>query len=137
MPSVVIVGGGIWGLTLAYRLQQRGADVTLLERRSRTGGVIDTIERDGYRVETGPNGFLDNNPATMTLCQELGLGERLVAASESARKNRFVFLGGKLRRLPASLWAFLISDVLSWRAKFALLTERFRRTRADLADESI
>src|SRR5688572_5503946 len=137
MRRVVIVGGGISGLSLAYRLEQRGADVTLLERRTRTGGVIGTVERDGYRVETGPNGFLDNHPATATLCQELGVAGRLVPASETARRNRFLFLEGKLRKLPASLWSFLTGDVLSWRAKFALLTERFRRARPGLADESV
>jgi oxygen-dependent protoporphyrinogen oxidase len=139
MSRVVIVGGGIWGLTLAHRLEQLApdAEVTLLERRSQTGGVIGTIERDGFRVETGPNGFLDNNPATTALCREIGLGSRLLPASESARKNRFLFLNGRLRRLPGSLWSFLTSDVLSWRAKFSLLTERFRRPRLDQADESI
>ncbi len=52
LPSetqVVIVGGGISGLALAYRLEQLDsrAEVVLLERQPRTGGVIDTIERDG------------------------------------------------------------------------------------------
>src|SRR5437667_2227206 len=99
MSRVVIVGGGIWGLALAHRLEQLApdAEVTLLERRARTGGVVGTIERDGFRVETGPNGFLDSNPATMTLCQDIGLGPRLVPASESARKNRFLLLDGRLR----------------------------------------
>src|SRR5262245_11072055 len=112
MPKVAIVGGGISGLALAYRLEQLGAEPTLLERAGRPGGVVGTIERDGFRVETGPNGFLDNNPATLTLCQDLGLHGRLVPASESARKNRFVFLRGRLRMLPSSLWSFLTGDVL-------------------------
>ncbi len=139
MTRVIIVGGGISGLTLAHRLEQLAPDieVVLLERQPRTGGVIDTVERDGYRVETGPNGFLDNNPATFDLCQELNLANRLVPASESARRNRFLFLDGELKKLPSSLWSFLTSDALSWRGKFALLTERFRHRRLDLGDESI
>jgi oxygen-dependent protoporphyrinogen oxidase len=139
MSKVIVIGGGISGLTLAYRLEQLApsAEVVLFERRSRTGGVVDTIERDGFRVETGPNGFLDNNPATMMLCRELNLANRLIPASESARRNRFLFLDGQLRALPSSLWSFLTGNVLSWRGKLALLTERFRRRRLDLADESI
>lgn len=139
MSRVVIVGGGISGLALAYRLEQLApsAEVTVLERRDRLGGTVGTIERDGFRVETGPNGFLDNNPSTRTLCGDLGLGDRLVPASESARRNRFLFLRGRLRKLPTGLLSFLTSGVLSWRAKLALLTERFRRPRSDLADESI
>src|SRR5262245_3028061 len=137
MPKVAVVGGGISGLALAHRLEQLGVETTLLERAARPGGVIGTIQRDGFRVETGPNGFLDNNPATLTLCQDVGLKERLIPASEAARKNRFVFLRGRLRMLPSSLWSFLTGDVLSWRGKFALLTERFRRTGSNLPDESI
>jgi oxygen-dependent protoporphyrinogen oxidase len=118
MTRVVVVGGGIWGLTLAYRLEQLdpGAEVTLLERGECLGGVVGTVERDGFRVELGPNGMLDANPAAIALCQELGLGERLVPASDAARKNRFLFLGGKLRKLPGGLWSFLTSDMLSGRA---------------------
>lgn len=139
MARVVIVGGGISGLALAYRLQQLApaADVTVLERETRTGGKIGTEQVGGFRVEIGPNGFLDNNPATRTLCDDLGLGNRLVSASDSARRNRFLFLRGRLRLLPSSFLAFLGSDILSWRSKLALLTERFRRPRHDGADESV
>src|SRR6266542_4236155 len=139
MSRVVIVGGGISGLALAYRLEQLApaAEVTVLERSDRLGGTVGTIERDGFRVELGPNGFLDNNPSTRTLCGDLGLGDRLIPASESAGRNRFLFLRGRLHKLPTGLLSFLTSGVLSWRGKFALLTERFRRPRPDLADESI
>jgi oxygen-dependent protoporphyrinogen oxidase len=139
MARVVVVGGGISGLTLAYRLQQLApaAEVTVLEREERPGGKVGTELLKGFRVEIGPNGFLDNNPATRTLCQDLGLADRLVPASDSARRNRFLFLRGRLRLLPSSLLSFLSSDVLSWRAKLSLLMERFRRPRRDLSDESV
>src|SRR5262249_57995870 len=100
-------------------------------------GTVGTIERDGFRIEIGPNGFLDNNPSTLTLCRDLGLADRLVPASESARRNRFLFLKGRLRKLPTSLFSFLSSGVLSWRGELSLLTERFRRRRPDLADAPI
>src|SRR6516162_335998 len=103
MPRILILGGGVSGLTAAHRLQQLlpAADVLLIERQSRPGGVIGTIERDGFRVETGPNGFLDNKPFTLGLCRSLGLGERLIPASDAAAKNRFLFLDGRLRLLPS------------------------------------
>jgi protoporphyrinogen/coproporphyrinogen III oxidase len=139
MPKVVIVGGGISGLSLAYRLEQLdpGADVTVLERASRPGGTVGTIERDGFRVETGPNGFLDNNPSTIHLAQSVGLGDRLLPASEAARRNRFLFIRGKLRKLPGGPFSLLASGLLGWRSKWALLTERFRPPRPELTDESI
>lgn len=126
-------------MALAFRLEQRlpAAEVLVLEEQARVGGTIGTLSRDGFRVETGPNGFLDSKPSTIDLCRELGLGDRLIAASEAAGRNRFVLLDGRLRRLPSGLFSFLASDVLSWRAKFRLLTERYRRPRREPADESI
>ncbi|HXG10878.1 MAG TPA: protoporphyrinogen oxidase [Gemmataceae bacterium] len=139
MPRVVIVGAGISGLALAYRLQQARPDaiITILEQRPRPGGTVWTERRDGYQLEVGPNGFLDSKPSTLALCRDLGLGEQLVPASESASRNRFLFLGGKLRPLPAGPISFLFSDLLSWRGKLAILAERFRRPRCDARDESI
>jgi protoporphyrinogen/coproporphyrinogen III oxidase len=139
MPSVVIVGAGISGLSLAYRLQQRARDleITVLEQRDRPGGTMWTERRDGFQVEIGPNGFLDNKPSTLDLCRDLGLGDQLVAASEAAGRNRYLFLDGKLQRLPNSFGSFLRSGILSWRGKLGVLAERFRPRRKDAADESI
>ena len=139
MPRVVIVGGGISGLALAYRLERRlhDAEVIVLEERERLGGTIGTERRDGFQVEIGPNGFLDNKPFAISLCLELGLGERLISASEEARRNRYLFLDGRLHLLPNSLASFLSSDVITWRTRFLLLAERFRPKRRHGGDESI
>jgi oxygen-dependent protoporphyrinogen oxidase len=139
MARFVIVGGGISGLTLAYRLQQRlpGAEVVLLERELHVGGCVQTLRRDGFCVEAGPNGFLDTKPAVVDLCRELGLADRLIAASAAAARNRYLLLPGGLRLLPGSLGSFLFSDLLSWRGKLAVLLERFRPPRGDGGDESI
>src|SRR5258708_18369827 len=116
MAKVVIVGAGISGLALAYRLQQLvpSAEVTILEQQARPGGAVWTERRQGFQVEIGPNGFLDTKPATLKLCRDLGLGDRLLPASDAAARNRYLFLDGKLRRLPTSLVDFLKSDLLSW-----------------------
>src|SRR5207244_4595636 len=81
--------------------------------------------------------FLDTKPTTADLCRDLGLGERLIAASAAAAKNRYLFLRGRLRRLPDSFGSFLRTPVLSWRGKWGLLTERYRAPRRDGGDESI
>jgi protoporphyrinogen/coproporphyrinogen III oxidase len=139
MSRVVIVGAGITGLTLAYRLGQLkpDLDITLLESRDRPGGTVWTERRDGFQIEIGPNGFLDNVPSTVSLCADLGLKQRLVPASETAGRNRYLFLDGRLRRLPYSVPSFLGSNLLSWRGKLAALTERFRGRADRSADESI
>ena len=139
MTRVVIVGAGISGLALAYRLSQLlpSAEITILEQRDRPGGMIWTERRDGFQVEVGPNGFLDNKPSTLALCRDVGLGAHLLSASVGAQRNRYLFLDGRLRRLPNSLKSFLFSDLLSWRGKLSILLERFRPKRVEPSDESI
>lgn len=129
MKQVVVVGGGLAGLSVAFRL--RGLHPTLglsvLEPQARPGGNIGTELSDGFRVETGPNGFLDSKPGTMRLCRDLGLGDKLIPASEGSRKNRFVFAGGKVEKLPGSPLGILTTRLLSPAGKLAMLSEPFRR----------
>jgi oxygen-dependent protoporphyrinogen oxidase len=112
--------------------------VTILEKASRLGGNIHTELRDGFRVECGPNGFLDSKPTTLKLCRDLGLSTQLIPASEGSRKNRYLFWKGKLRALPSSLGSFITSNLLTMRGKINLLLERYRRRPKYLqGDESI
>jgi oxygen-dependent protoporphyrinogen oxidase len=136
---VVIVGGGISGLALAYRLRQAqpDADVTVLEAANRPGGNIWTDRADGFQLETGPNGFLDNNPATVRLCHDLGLADRLIPASEASARNRYLFLDGKLHALPAGLGAFVRSGLLSVPAKIRLVMESWWPRNRPAGDESV
>jgi oxygen-dependent protoporphyrinogen oxidase len=135
----VIVGGGISGLSLAYRLERAlpNAAVTVLERESHIGGKVRTEHHNGFTVEAGPNGFLDTKPTTLQLCRDIGLTEKLTPASESASRNRFLFHRGKLRMLPSGPLALLCSDILSLRGKVGILAERFRRSRPVSTDESV
>lgn len=139
MKQVVIVGAGISGLALAYRLQQLcpSVDITILEESNRVGGKAWTERRDGFQVEIGPNGFLDNKPTTVQLCRDVGLADRLIAASEAARKNRYLFINNRLNLLPGGPVGLLKTPLLSWRGKLNFLAERFRPPRKDGADESI
>src|SRR5437773_5822355 len=129
MKQVVIIGGGISGLATAYRLQQScpAVVITVLEGSQSPGGTIWTERRDGFQVEIGPNGFLDNKPFTLRLCQDLGLGDRLVPASEASGQNRYLLWNEKLEPLPRSLTTFLTTPLLSWRGKVRLLAERWTR----------
>lgn len=138
MPTVIIVGAGISGLSLAYRLKQFSPQtgVTIIEDSPRAGGKVRTEHHDGFLVECGPNGFLDQKPAARELCDDLGLSSRLVSASDVARRNRYLFRGHGLEKLPTGLLSFLGTRSLSWRGKLNVLAERFRPA-ADLDDESV
>ena len=141
MPTkkVIIVGAGISGLSLAYRLQQQApaTEITVLEQDNRPGGTAWTLREDGFQLEIGPNGFLDTKPTTVNLSRAVGLGECLLEASEAAGKNRFLLLGDRLRMLPGGLGAFIKSDLLSWRGKLNFVLERWRRPAPLPGDESI
>ncbi len=138
MPTVVIAGAGLSGLATAYRLLHLRPDLTLhvCEAAPRPGGNIGTVERAGFRVELGPNGFLDSKPAMRELCRDLGIAGELIPASEGSRKNRYVYHRGRVARLPASPLGLLTTPLLSLRGKLDLLGEPFRR-RGPGHDESV
>lgn len=132
MRRIAIVGGGITGLTAAYRLlrlrESRSLDleVVLLEGSERLGGKIKTDRSAGVVIEAGPDSFLTAKPDAVELARELGLGERLLPTAEGA--HVYVYLRGRLRRLPDGLMLmaptkvlpFLRSDLMSLRGKLRM-----------------
>lgn len=133
---IAVLGAGIAGLTTAHHLAGHH-EVVVFEARDHPGGNIRTEEVAGCRVEWGPNGFLDNEPATLELVRELGLENRLVHARQEAAR-RFLWRDGRLRLLPTSPPAFLRSDCLPWRARCRALLEPFiRRPAAGTDEESV
>ena len=122
MGSVAIIGGGIAGLTAAYRLKQRGARVVVYEASDRPGGSIRTERRDGYVAELGPNSLASPPQSFRDLAAALGLESSLLPASPAAR-NRYVVRRGKLVPVPMSPQAVLTTRLLSNGAKLALFGE--------------
>lgn len=134
-PLTVVVGAGISGLACAYALQKNGQNVLVVESASRPGGVIQSVKKEGgFLLEQGPQSF-SGASLLYELCAELGLNEQLVEAPHGV--PRFVLLGGKLVPVPMSPPAFLSSDLLGWKTKFAILTEVLRTSRPPEPDESI
>jgi len=112
LDRIVIAGGGISGLSLAFTLleSEPAADVVVFESEKRPGGKIWTEKVNGFLCEGGVNGFLDNRPKTLELATKLLINP--FRSSDAARK-RYVFSGGKLNLLPESPVSFLTSDLLS------------------------
>jgi oxygen-dependent protoporphyrinogen oxidase len=137
MKRIVIAGGGIAGLSIAFALQKRApaAHILLLERAPRTGGNIRTEQIDGYICEAGPNGFLDNAPETWRLIRDLKLESRVLASSDTARR-RFIVRRERLREVPTSPRSLLTTSAVSARAKVRIAMEPFARSRVE-DDESI
>ena len=89
MKRVAIIGGGITGLTAAFRLQQQGIPATLFEAANRVGGVIQTVRDGEYLAECGPNTILDPSPLIGEMIADLGLEGRRIYSSEQA-ENRYI-----------------------------------------------
>jgi protoporphyrinogen oxidase len=74
--SVGIVGGGILGLTAAYRLLQQGVHVALYERSRDLGGLVGAFDFDGYPVDRFYHVVLPADDRVRGLADEVGLGDR-------------------------------------------------------------
>lgn len=135
MTPVAIVGGGITGLTAAFYLRRANVPVTLYESSSRTGGMIQTIRRDGFLVEHGPNTILESGPEVPALVGDLGLKSRCLYPA-AGMKARYVVRNGRAVRLPHSALGALRTPLLSLQAKVRVLGEPFVR-RGILEDEPL
>ena len=123
-PRVVIVGGGIAGLTVAHALRARVPDLDLvvLEASDRPGGCIRSDRLDGYLCENGPDGFLDSAPATLALVADVGLSSSLRPSRDEARR-RFIFRHHRLHEVPTTAFGFASTGLLSPAAKLRVLAE--------------
>lgn len=134
--DVVVVGAGLSGLAVAFRLAQQGIRLRVIESAARPGGVIGSVRRDGALYERGPNSGLDTTPLVNELLAAAGIaGERIDASAEAAR--RYILRDGRLAALPTSPPAFLATSLFSWKAKLALLREPFVRAAAADAEETV
>jgi oxygen-dependent protoporphyrinogen oxidase len=133
---VAVVGGGVAGLAVAVGLLDRAADrlplsLTVFEKEKRPGGNLRTLKHEGWQLEWGPNGFLDNEPATLRLVERLGLQAELERSSDATRR-RFLLVDGRLQEIPTSPPAFLKSGMLPLAAKLRMAGELFVPARKDL-----
>lgn len=142
MKRAVIIGGGISGLSTAWLLQKQarengtGLEITLLEKEPHVGGKIRSIHDNGFTCEWGPNGFLDNKPQTLDLCNALGIAHKLHRSNDNARK-RFIYSDGVLHRLPDNGPSFLKSKLISWPGKLRLAAEPFAPAAPAGKDETL
>src|ERR1700730_6207372 len=141
--DVVIVGGGIAGLSAAYELPRHHLPFVVLEAGGRAGGVILSEEIDGYTIDAGPDSLLVQKPDGIALCEELGLGSELVPTKPP--RLAYIQRGGRLHALPAAsvlgiptqVAPFLRTTLFSWAGKLRMGAEVFIPAKRDDSDESI
>jgi oxygen-dependent protoporphyrinogen oxidase len=141
--TVAVIGGGIAGLSAAFELMRQAVPFVVLEAAARPGGVILSEEVDGFTVDAGPDSLLVQKPDGIRLCEELGLGSRLIPTSPP--RVSFIQRGGRLHPLAASsvlgipteVGPMLRTRLFSWAGKARMAAEVMIPAKADTLDESI
>lgn len=134
--KVIIIGGGIAGLTTAYYLKKCGVDITLIERKPTAGGCIRTdLKKERYLLEYGPNTFLSSSRAIIDLARELKLDHQIVT-NQKASQKRYIFRKGKMHLVPTGPREFFKSPLMSGFGKFRVLMEPLVRSRS-VGNESL
>lgn len=146
---IVIIGGGITGLTAAYRLRQKSdCPLTLIESRDRIGGVIESralkINNHDYMIESGADSFITNKPYALNLASDLGIQSEIVRVNSDGG-GALVLKDGVLHRVPdgfvmlapSKFLPFACSPVISLKGKMRALLEPFLPARRSSEEESL
>lgn len=136
MKSVAIIGAGITGLTAAFYLKRKGVPVTVYEASGRAGGVIQSLRKDGYLAEFGPNTLLETSPMIGQLVRDAGLQSCRLDPDPKA-EARYVVRYRRPVEMPGKPLGFFTTELFTLKAKLAVLREPFVKPRRDGVEESI
>jgi protoporphyrinogen/coproporphyrinogen III oxidase len=149
---IAIVGGGISGLAAAYQLASDGVAFTLFEASPRLGGIVETVHRQGFVIECGPDSWVTEKPWARELAVELGLEDQIIPSNDqwrrtfvqqgSHRQTQLVPIPDGMRMMVPAKWGPLLdSPLFSWQARLAYLREPKRaeelKQSAPTQDESV
>lgn len=133
---VLILGGGIAGLSAAWELEQQDVHYTLLEAAPQLGGMIQSAHFAGFVADGGPETFITRKPELWSLANEVGLGGAMVPIT-SETSGAAVLHNGQVVPVPLSPGRFLSTSLLSWKGKLRMMAEPFIPARRDDGDETL
>ncbi len=125
MKDVVILGAGITGLTTAHHLKKQGVNFCILEKGDRVGGVINSVNENGFNYEEGPNSGVVANVEVLRLFEDLK-GECEIEIANEHVKKRYILKNGRWEALPSGLKAAIKTPLFTLKDKFRILGEPFR-----------
>lgn len=148
--KVAIIGAGLAGLTVAFRLHELQSssgiplEIKIFESADRPGGVIRTLSRDGFLMEQGPDSFLTEKPAALALCSRLKLQDQIIATQPTYRKS-FIYRQGQLIPIPSGFYLMAPASArvllglkgMSLVGKVRMLAERWVPPSTHKKDESV
>jgi protoporphyrinogen/coproporphyrinogen III oxidase len=138
---VVVVGGGVAGLTTAYRLlaSDPRLDVIVLEAADAAGGKLASVTVGDLSLEAGPDSFVARKPWAADLCREIG-----VALVEPGARGAFVWTDSGLEPLPetalgipAEIDGFGRWPAVSKRGRARALSDLVKKPSRDEEEESL
>ncbi|WP_223069891.1 protoporphyrinogen oxidase [Paenibacillus caui] len=148
--KIVIVGGGLTGLSAAfyirkyYREKGLNPQITVLEKGKKLGGMIETLHRDGFVIEKGPDSFLARKTAMIDLAKELELDHELVQQNPQSKKTYIVsrgklhpMPGGLVLGIPTEIGPFIRTGLISNIGKIRAALDFVKPARKDAGDESL
>jgi oxygen-dependent protoporphyrinogen oxidase len=146
---VVVIGGGISGLSAAHRLlelsEESGLDTEtiVLEKSGRLGGVVSSKVIDGSIIEEGPDSFITTKPWALDLCLRLGMESKLIETNDEsrrilvARRDRLLPMPEGFSFAPTRLAPFVFSPLFSLRGKLRMALDILLPRRKSKEDESV
>lgn len=146
--QVVIIGGGITGLTTAYYLQkhvreqQLPLEVKLVETSQRLGGKMQTYMKDGYVIERGPDSLLERKKSAVRLAQEVGMADNLVNSATGKSyilvKDRLHSMpGGSIMGIPTEVGPFVTTGLFSLAGKIRAAADFILPRSTPVKDQSL
>ena len=132
--DVVIIGGGISGLISAYQLKKNNISFKLLESSSRLGGAIETVVKEDFIYEKGPNTFLLSDKRIFNLLNELKLE---IQDASPISNNRYVLKNKKCVKVPMSFLSFLSTPLFSVSTKLRIIFEFLNNSKSCSNEESV
>ncbi|MBK6494212.1 MAG: protoporphyrinogen oxidase [Gemmatimonadales bacterium] len=136
MARIAIVGAGAAGLVAARRLQELGAEPLLFEAAPRVGGSIETVRRDGWLAEAGPNTIMEPDRDVRALLDRAGLADRIVHPGDAVRR-RYIVHDGVPQVLPLSPGDLVATPILSVAGRLRMLKEPFVAKGRDDPEETV
>jgi len=146
--KVAVIGGGITGLAAAFYLQKEAREkgypleVILIEASHRLGGKIQTVRRDGFVIERGPDSFLERKKSFGKFAEDLGISDQLVA---NATGQAYILVndglhpipGGSVMGIPTQISPFITSGLFSWSGKLRAAGDFVLPRAASKGDQSV
>lgn len=150
IDTIVVIGGGISGLSSAFYLRKKAKEqgkklrIELIEAAPGLGGKINTLHKEGFVIEKGPDSFLSRKLPIIELAHDLGISDQLVPTNTKAAKT-YIMKHGKLHEMPkglmlgipTSILPFLATELVSGQGKLAALADLLKAPEPRTEDESL